>query len=76
MIQIRYKCGHEGRLSESVSASPRCHCGETQIVYVKTARPPRFSGAASGPYAEFKAVDPAIVNVAPAGPLRLKERSE
>lgn len=76
MIQIRYQCGHDGRLGDAASGSPRCHCGETRVVYVKTSRPPRFSGSASGPYAEFKAVDPAVVNVATAGPLRLKERSE
>ena len=76
MIEIRYRCGHVQQVPDTVSASPRCHCGEMQIVYAKPNRPPRFSGVAVGPYADFKAMEPAVVNVATAGPLRLKERSK
>ena len=71
MIKVRYACGHEGMVSISGDAVPRCHCGEQQIVQT-SAPAPRFRGACSGPYAETKAVEPAIVNVATAGPLRLK----
>ena len=73
MIGIRFKCGHSGVLSESFMTSPVCRCGETQIVYVQPSRAPRFTGACTGPHAEFRAVDPAAVNVAPSGPLSLKE---
>lgn len=72
-IAIRFKCGHEGLISDSVNMSPICHCGETQITFVKPSRPPRFTGACTGPYATHSHADPAVVNVAPAGPLRVKE---
>jgi hypothetical protein len=70
MIDIRFRCGHVGTVSESMDANPRCFiCGEPHVVAVQTKRPPRFVGACSGPYAESKALDAAIVNVAPGGPL-------
>lgn len=76
MIEVRFRCGHSAQLGDATTGSPRCQCGETQVTFVKPSRQPRFSGVATGPYAEYKAVDPAVVNVATAGPLRLKERSE
>lgn len=69
MIHIWYACGHEGRLSESLMATPICHCGEKQIARVVPSRPPRFVGTVTGPHAEYKALDPGVVNVAPGGPL-------
>lgn len=72
MINLRFKCGHEGAVSETAVTAPVCGCGETQVVRT-FARAPRFTGACSGPYAETRAVDPGIVNVAPSGPLRIKQ---
>lgn len=76
MIKIRFSCGHEGQLSDSIQTTPVCPCGERQIAFVQPSRPPRFVGTCSGPYAEFKALDPGIVNVAPSGPLKLKDPSD
>ena len=77
MIQIQFACGHDGAISESAMARPVCHCGNTQIAVVKTSRPPRFTGTCTGPHAEYKALDPGVVNVAPAGPLPpFKETSD
>ena len=74
-ITIRYRCGHEGQLSDTIPGSPVCHCGETQITYVRPQRMPRFTGSCTGPYATFTRLDPGVVDVAPAGPLRLKEQT-
>jgi hypothetical protein len=74
MIDIRYKCGHSGQLNEQFNGTPICPCGETQIVFVKPSRMPRFTGACTGPYAAFAPLEPAVVNVAPAGPLVIKEK--
>lgn len=68
---IRFACGHAVTLGDNPSGAPVCDCGETRIQAVK-ARAPRFTGACSGPYAEFKNLGPAVVNLAPAGPLTLK----
>ena len=67
-IRLRFVCGHEGSVSETSEGSPVCGCGETRIART-FARAPRFSGACSGPYAEMKQVDPAVVNFTTAGPL-------
>ena len=73
MIKIRFACGHEAPISPTATTAPLCLvCGEHRVQSVK-APPPRFTGACSGPYAATKAVEPGIVNVAPGGPLRLKE---
>lgn len=72
MMQVTFRCGHKGTVSETAAAAPICPtCGETQVTHV-VARAPRFTGACSGPYAETRHVESAIVNVAPGGPLRLK----
>ena len=77
MIAIRFSCGHEGQMGDAVFSAPVCTvCGSRQIAVVHPSRPPRFVGACSGPYAEFKALDAAVVNVAPGGPLRLKPLSK
>jgi DNA-directed RNA polymerase subunit RPC12/RpoP len=74
MIDIRYKCGTAGQLNEQFNGTPVCpHCGTTEIVFVKPPRMPRFTGACTGPYATHSHADPAVVNVAPAGPLVIKE---
>lgn len=70
-IRVRFACGHLGAASETATSAPVCPCGETRIARVQV-RPPRFVGACSGPYAETKALDPAVVNVAPAGALPVK----
>ena len=70
-IQLRFACGHEATVSENVSSTPVCPCGETRITRT-FARAPRFTGACSGPYATTKALDAAVVNVAPGGSLNLK----
>jgi hypothetical protein len=73
-IDIRFLCGHGGRVGVNQVASPVCPtCGETRIARV-SAPPPKFRGACSGPYAATAHLDPAIVNVAPKGPLQLKEQ--
>ena len=52
-----------------MNTTPICACGERQISLVRPSRPPRFVGTVTGPYAEYKALDPIAVNVAPGGPL-------
>ena len=70
-MKIRFRCGHEGHVSETAETAPVCVCGETHVTRT-FARPPRFRGACSGPYAETVALDAAVVNVASAGSLMLK----
>lgn len=60
-------------LSDQAAVVPTCPCGETRLTYVKPRRMPRFVGACTGPYAESRGVEPATVDVAPGGPLRLKD---
>lgn len=75
MIRVDFACGHSLAIGDSANAAPRCAaCGEVQVRRVTTSRPPRFTGTVTGPYADFKGLDPGVVNVAPAGPLRLKEQ--
>lgn len=74
MISFTFACGHRAEFSDQMQVSPRCSCGEIQIVAVVPSRMPRFTGTVSGPYAEYKALDPGVVNVAPAGPLTIKEK--
>ena len=73
-IQITFACGHHGTVAESASAAPRCGCGETQVSRVM-ARPPRFRGACSGPYAETCMVDSITVSLA-SQPLKLASEKE
>lgn len=74
MIAIRFACGHAGLISETVHTSPVCACGERTIVMVDPRRMPKFTGTVSGPVAEYKALEPGTVNVAPGGSLKIKER--
>lgn len=72
VITVRFGCGHEGHVSETASSVPVCEqCGDKRVSRTK-ARPPRFVGACSGPYAESKNLSAAVVNVAPGGALNLK----
>jgi predicted RNA-binding Zn-ribbon protein involved in translation (DUF1610 family) len=72
-ITVRFTCGHGTTVGEQVTTAPTCPtCGETRIART-LARPPRFTGACSGPYCESKAVEPAIVDLTQAGSLKLKE---
>lgn len=70
-MTIQFACGHSAQIGDNPSAVPVCACGERRIQHVKV-RPPRFVGACSGPYAEYRNLSPAVVNVAPGGPLTLK----
>ena len=71
-MRVRFACGHEAPVSLTASSVPTCGCGETRIART-FARAPRFTGACSGPYCETKAVDPVVVDLTSAGPLKLKE---
>lgn len=72
-IAVTFACGHAGSVGTTVESAPICHCGETRIVRTFS-RPPRFSGACSGPYCETKSVEAGTVSVASAGTLRMKEQ--
>lgn len=75
MIAVTFECGIRSEYSDQMQISPRCsHCGTTKIASVRTSRPPRFTGVASGPLCEYKPLEPGVVDVAPAGPLRIKEQ--
>ena len=76
MIAIRFKCGHTTMISDRVSASPVCACGEHTVTMVDPRRMPRFTGTVTGPCSNYKALEPGTVNVAPAGSLTIKERSK
>lgn len=74
MISVQFQCGHVTDVSDKAGSAPRCSmCGTTQIVRVIPKRMPRFVGTVQGPLAEYKALDPGVVNVATAGPLPIKE---
>lgn len=74
MIRVRFDCGHEVEVNEQVNAFPVCAvCGAIRITRVDPRRLPRFVGTCQGPLAEERPMTPGTVNVAPAGPLRLKE---
>lgn len=75
MIALRFICGHAGSISETATTRPVCQCGETRVARVK-ARAPRFTGTCTGPYAEYRAVEPGGIDVTTAGPLTLKETKE
>ena len=71
MVTVIFTCGHTAQISDKASASPRCRCGCAQVARAIPSRLPRFTGTVTGPLAEFKALDPGVVNVASAGPLKL-----
>ena len=61
-IRLRFACGHEGTVGGDATTAPRCPCGETRIART-FARPPRFTGACSGPYAQMRPVSPARIGL-------------
>lgn len=71
-MKVTFACQHTMTVGDNPSGTPICGCGETRIQSVH-ARAPRFTGACSGPCAEFKNLEPIAVNLAPGGALRLKE---
>ena len=73
MIRLTFGCGHSSTIDEKATSASCPICGNRHVMRV-FARPPQFIGACSGPYAESKAVEPGIVNVAAKGPLRLKDQ--
>lgn len=75
-VQVLFTCGHGAKLGDTINASPRCvTCGCAEVARSVPSRLPRFTGTCTGPLAEFKALEPGVVNVASAGPLRLKEQA-
>ena len=73
-IQLVFTCGHTAQIGDRADSSPRCAaCGCVQVARAISSRLPRFTGTCTGPLAEFKALDPGVVNVAPGGPLTIKE---
>ena len=71
-LRVRFLCGHHMDLGLTGEGAPVCHCGETRVIRT-FARPPRFTGACSGPYAETKGLESVSVNLAPGGSLQLKK---
>ena len=72
MITVGFACGHSAQVKETAASAPVCPCGETQVTRTQ-ARAPRFVGTCTGPYAETKALEPGVVNVAAGGPLTLTQ---
>ena len=74
MVTVIFVCGHSVQLGDKAGASPRCGCGCATVARTMPSRPPRFTGTCTGPYADFKALEPGVVNVAPGGALTLKKQ--
>ena len=74
-MTVTFRCGHSVILPRDVAIAPVCHCGERVVSRVDDAKP-RFTGVCTGPFAETQDMPGAIVDVAPAGPLRLKPPKE
>ena len=74
-MTITFRCGHQTELPRDVAAAPRCKCGERVVSRVEGAVP-RFVGTCRGPYAETTDMPGAVVDLAPAGPLRLTPPKE
>ena len=75
-IHVTLACGHAGTVSATTDTPPACPlCSEARVQYVK-ARPPRFVGACTGPYAVTQALEALPVNLAPQGSLALKPPQE
>lgn len=75
-MRVSFGCGHGVDLPDNTVTAPTCpQCGAQTIARVQV-RAPRFVGACRGPYAETKALEPAVVNVAPGGSLTLKAQKD
>jgi len=74
-ITVTFRCGHAQVTSPIALAALVCvQCGERIVSRVSGATP-RFVGACRGPFAETKAVEPAVVSLA-STPLVLKTPKE
>ncbi len=69
-IRVSFVCGHSKDIGVNADTAV-CACGETRVARSQ-ARAPRFVGVATGPYAEYRPLEAAVVNVAPGGALNLK----
>ena len=50
---VRFRCGHEQTIPDTVQAAPRCvACGDDVVARV-TVRPPQFTGTVRGPCARY-----------------------
>lgn len=73
---VTFGCGHRADVPSNLATAPVCPtCGDRRVTHVKT-RPPSFTGACTGPYATFKALDAMPVSLAPQGSLTLKPQQE
>ena len=76
-ITVRFTCGHGTEIlpRDTGTVRPACPtCGETRVRHT-VARAPNFRGVASGPSARTEALGGVPLQLAPDGPLRLKETS-
>ena len=72
-IRIEFVCGHSVIAPDDVSQAPACQiCGDRRVRDV-IAPAPRFRGAVSGPQATPGDVTGPPPNLAPGGPLPIKE---
>jgi len=74
-MRIDFACGHHVTASDGAELTPECPtCHDRRVAHVQV-RPPRFTGTCCGPCATF---DPTVtatkVDLAPEGPLKLKDR--
>lgn len=74
-MTVTFRCGHSVILPRNVSVAPRCLCGERVVSRVEGAQP-HFTGTCAGPFAETTDLPGAVVDLAPAGPLRLTPPKE
>ncbi len=73
-MTIDFACGHRVEADESVTTAICPQCGDRRVGSVKVRRP-RFHGACLGPCADYDPTVTAVaVNLAPKGPLRMKDQ--
>lgn len=74
MITLTMKCGHRMQVDPDRVHRPSCpQCGETVVARVQ-APAPTFVGTVTGPLSETKYMEPAHVDLAPGGPLKLRDQ--
>jgi len=73
-MRLDFACGHSVTAADDANVSPECPtCHNRKVTHVAT-RPPRFTGTCCGPCATFDPTATATpVNLAPEGPLKLKD---
>ena len=74
-MTITFRCGHQTTLPRDVASARMCECGERIVSRVEGAKPV-FRGVCTGPYAETQDLPGTLVDVAPAGRLRLTPPKE